>query len=340
MEPGEILNQAEGFLQRGQDSQALEQYQHLDGFAEFAPIASFRMGEILNRRGQIHDSFHNHQKAFELSPALLSKITPRDFKHHSYLYQKPEQVETSHCPLCHQKGREYSCYNTATYLDFAPGFDPIRLWMICDSCHHIFASHRPRDLEKILRVTEMGTLEEPDIGACPGLGQILKRLMAASGAKDFFEVGVGVGEMIAVAMEYGLDSSGIEIRPQYAQMVQNMFSIPIHTGDFLSFESEKKFDIIGMGDVLEHFVDPLLALRKSAQLLKDSGVLWISTPNFESAYCKLLADRDPMWRVCEHLHFFSFQSLKKALKLCELEAIRYDVSPKYRGSMEVTIRKK
>ena len=340
MLPGEILNQAESFLQRGKDLEAQDFYENLIQFPDFAPLAFFRIGEILNRRGLIEDSAAIHQKAFDQCPTLLSKISPPNFKHHGYTYSKSEQIFSSICPICEKEGRSHSCYNTATYLDFAPGFDPIRIWLICDECNHIFASSRPKNLENILQATSMGTLDEPDIGACPILGRILKQLMSLTDGQSFFEVGVGMGEMIGVAMELGLKTSGIEIRPEYASKIQELFSVTIHSDDFLNFEPNNRYDIIAMGDVLEHFVDPLLALRKAANLLKDGGVLWISTPNFESAFCRLLADKDPMWKVCEHLQFFSFKSLKAALDRCELVAFHYELSTKYRGSMEVMIRKK
>jgi hypothetical protein len=340
LEPNQLLNRAEQLLQSGNDPDALKHYQLLVNFPEFSAIAHFRLGEVLNRIGDISGSLQAHRKAFETCPELMSKITPKEFKHHTYIYQAPIQLPTPTCPLCQQPGSEHSCYNTSTYLDFAPGFDPVRLWLFCTSCSHIFASHRPENLEEILRVTEMGTLEEPDVGACPGLGQIMQRLIAESNGLSFFEVGVGSGEMIGVACEFQLEASGIEIRPDYARRVAETFSIPIHIGDFLQFNSDEKFDILCMGDVLEHFIDPHLALQKAADLLSKNGILWISTPNFDSAYCRLLADKDPMWRVCEHLHFFSFQSLKKALDKAGLKAVRYEVSSKYRGSMEVTCRKK
>lgn len=340
MLPNEILNQAESLLQRGDDTQAQNLYEKLISSPDFAPLAFFRIGEILNRKGLIDDSISLHQKAFKKCPTLISKISPTNFKHHEYSYFETEQILSLKCPLCNEKGRKHSCYNTATYLDFAPGFDPIRIWLICDQCNHIFASSRPAQLEEILKNTSMGTLEEPDIGACPILGQTIKQLKNGCDARTFFEIGVGMGEMIGVAIELGLEVSGIEIRPDYARKIEKLFAVPIHSENFLNYEPQKRYDIVAMGDVLEHFIDPLTALRKASDLLEDRGILWISTPNFESAFCKLLGDKDPMWKVCEHLQFFSYQSLKVALDRCNLVAVHYELSSKYRGSMEVMIRKK
>jgi 2-polyprenyl-3-methyl-5-hydroxy-6-metoxy-1,4-benzoquinol methylase len=77
------------------------------------------------------------------------------------------------------------------------------------------------------------------------------------------------------------------------------------------------------------------AIRKCADLLMPGGLLWISTPNFESAYARLARDTDPIWRVVEHMHYFSDRSLHKVHNAHGLRPRDYRLSRHYNGSMEV-----
>ena len=86
--------------------------------------------------------------------------------------------------------------------------------------------------------------------------------------------------------------------------------IPIRNVDFLNFKSDKTFPIIIMGDVIEHVTDPEAALRNAYKLLDDDGVLWLSTPNFESSFTKL--KKSPI--LCGVSHIISPISITAGLK--------------------------
>jgi 2-polyprenyl-3-methyl-5-hydroxy-6-metoxy-1,4-benzoquinol methylase len=104
----------------------------------------------------------------------------------------------------------------------------------------------------------------------------------------------------------------------------------------MDFETDDLFDIIILGDVLEHIPNPSKMLEKAYNLLDKEGVIWISTPNFESAFSYIMKDKDPMWRVCEHLNYFSYISLKKTLEKTGFKTVDYKISQHYNGCMEIT----
>ncbi len=144
------------------------------------------------------------------------------------------------------------------------------------------------------------------------------------------------GELLAVAREYGFEITGLEIRPAHAERVAKTLDMDIICENFTTHHTENRYDVICMGDVLEHIGDPVSAIGKVRTLLNDKGLFWISTPNFESSFSVIMKDKDSMKRVCEHLNYFSFKSLKKTLGQQGFEVIDYNVSAHYSGSMEVT----
>ena len=145
--------------------------------------------------------------------------------------------------------------------------------------------------------------------------------------------------MTSVAKELLFDITGIEIRPKYAKNVSNRLNVPIYSIDFMKFETDNLFDIIILGDVIEHIPNSAKILEKAYGLLNKDGVVWISTPNFESAFSYITKDKDPMWRVCEHLNYFSYTSLRKTLEKIGFTITDYKLSQHYNGCMEVTATK-
>ena len=95
-----------------------------------------------------------------------------------------------------------------------------------------------------------------------------------------------------------------------------------------------------MGDIIEHVTDPVKALEKAKSLLEDDGILWLSTPNFESAFSKLHKFEDTMWKTSNHITYFSYQGFKDMAEKCGFSVEEYSVSRRYNGSMELILKKK
>ena len=94
-----------------------------------------------------------------------------------------------------------------------------------------------------------------------------------------------------------------------------------------------------MGDVIEHVKDPTKALQKAAEMLNDDGILWISTPNYESSFSRLKKFTDAMWCEKNHITYFSYITFSALLENCGFEILEYNVSERYNGSMELFVRK-
>jgi len=98
---------------------------------------------------------------------------------------------------------------------------------------------------------------------------------------------------------------------------------------------DKKWDVIIMGDVLEHVSDPVQAINKAADMMGNEGALWISTPNFESAFSYAAGHNDVMRRQQYHVNYFSRDSLYSLFAKVGLAPVDYQISQHYNGSMEV-----
>ncbi|WP_233712804.1 class I SAM-dependent methyltransferase [Helicobacter sp. 'house sparrow 1'] len=108
----------------------------------------------------------------------------------------------------------------------------------------------------------------------------LEKMQSLLDAK-YLEVGPGHGEYFLKAIEAGIfdTHTGIDISPTSCRMTRDIidFNFKDHVkanficGDFLTFESQEKYDLIVMGEVLEHVEKPKEFLKKAGSLLKDTG---------------------------------------------------------------------
>tara|TARA_Y100000589_G_scaffold256470_1_gene245650 strand:+ start:1018 stop:2046 length:1029 start_codon:yes stop_codon:yes gene_type:complete len=339
MNDQQVFEQAEQLFQKGLNVPCIEQYLKIAEKPGLGAIAHFRMGQVYNRMEHYEQSRKHHYLAFENDPKLFSNILPQNLPHRNYVHQKLELIETHNCPICGAHSKAKRCYNVGVSYDFTPGFDPVRVWMHCEKCDHLFAHNRPKYLERVLKETKMNSLLTPDPKAFSEECNIIKRIMGFAKGDSILEVGSGIGEFAGVALEMLYQLECIEIRSYYAQVLEQKLKIKVHRCDFLNFQSNQKYNVLVMGDVIEHFAEPLKAMKQAYELLEEDGILWLSTPNFNSAHTRLLDHADPMWSVCEHLQFFSYESFRKLLDIIGFKVLDYQVSAKYNGSMEICARK-
>jgi 2-polyprenyl-3-methyl-5-hydroxy-6-metoxy-1,4-benzoquinol methylase len=340
----QIMQSGEALLAERRDVDALLMYMKLLDDPEWAARACIRVGEIYNRMRNPARARQYHLRSFQLDPYLAQKCTRPEHPSHNYVYAPPApETQVRACPLCNTDSCDFDCHNQIAAAHFTPGFNPIRMWRRCQNCAHVFAENYPRDLGAVLSRCEHRDYLNPKGEIFNGLGNILAELIEQAPGRNFLDVGTGAGEMAGVAKEMQLEVEGLDIRPSFAAASSGTFDLPVHVSDFMTFDSPKKYHIVTMGDVVEHLPAPLEMLRKANELMSPGALLWISTPNIDSAYHAIVKDLDCMLSVCEHLHFFSFKSLAYALTTSGFEVLRFRKPPsasEYAGTMHVTAKKR
>jgi 2-polyprenyl-3-methyl-5-hydroxy-6-metoxy-1,4-benzoquinol methylase len=142
-------------------------------------------------------------------------------------------------------------------------------------------------------------------------------------ARSLLDVGCGAGEAGAAARRDhpGLSVTGIEIDLPLAARAREILDLVL-VGDAETILShlageEARFDVVLMGDVLEHALDPRAVLRGAARVLGPKGRLLASVPNVAHASIVrdlLLGRFDYLPAgLCDagHLRFFTPGSLRR-----------------------------
>jgi SAM-dependent methyltransferase len=132
------------------------------------------------------------------------------------------------------------------------------------------------------------------------------------------EIGCGNGGLLMGVRDFGHEVVGVEPDPS-AQAVARAASIQVYEGSaetlpeaLLREHGMHSFDIVLMRHVLEHCLDPRLALQSARTLLKPGGRLLCETPNNDALGLRFAG---PSWNwldVPRHINFFTSDSLVAA----------------------------
>jgi ubiquinone/menaquinone biosynthesis C-methylase UbiE len=118
---------------------------------------------------------------------------------------------------------------------------------------------------------------------------LITKEISRRGRKKILGIGCGDGSFIIRFKKYcevfGVDISWRAIRIAKGAGV-DAYKVDVSC-EKLPFEDEY-FDIVYMGDVIEHLVNPDFAINEAARVIKSNGFLVLSTPNLASWINRLL----------------------------------------------------
>ena len=129
------------------------------------------------------------------------------------------------------------------------------------------------------------------------------------------DVGCATGEFLLAAKARGWEIYGVETSPVAAEYASRVTGARIHTGTLETTDfADQWFDVVTMWDVIEHLQSPRSYMRQAAKLLRNDGVIGLTTPNIRSlAYLLLNRDWDAIGPN-DHLYYFSPRTLEDLLK--------------------------
>ncbi len=128
------------------------------------------------------------------------------------------------------------------------------------------------------------------------------------------DVGCGAGTALLAMRKLGQwDLWGLEFDERAAALARSR-GLDVETGELMtSTRPPASVDLIRMGHVIEHVLDPLGTLRRAWVLLRPGGVLFGETPNTDCWDFRLFGRYWGALHVPRHITFFDHESLRDAL---------------------------
>ena len=141
--------------------------------------------------------------------------------------------------------------------------------------------------------------------------EILDRLEPYRKTGKLLDVGAGYGFFLEVAKQRGWEVYGTELTDEAIVHCEskglNMFKGEFHKIDF----ENESFDAVVSIEVLEHLNTPKEFVAKASQILRKGGILYLTTPNFNSVLRYRLKDQYNVIEYPNHLCYYTPQTLQK-----------------------------
>ena len=119
-------------------------------------------------------------------------------------------------------------------------------------------------------------------------GQRFIDSMQLDKTKSVLEIGVGTGRLAIKVAPYCNSFCGIDISPKTIERAtENLSSysnVKLICDDFMSFEFRERFDVIYSSLTFMHIGDKMLAIKKTASLLKDNGLFVLSIDKAQNEF--------------------------------------------------------
>jgi 2-polyprenyl-3-methyl-5-hydroxy-6-metoxy-1,4-benzoquinol methylase len=134
------------------------------------------------------------------------------------------------------------------------------------------------------------------------------------------DVGCGEGFVLAFFKKLGWLVEGIDFSDFGLLNLNPSLINEFEKGDVYEILNKKlisqdKYDVLWLGNVLEHVLDPVFLLKNLKMLLAKNGILVITVPNDASKYQELLFSEeyvDKKWWIIapDHISYFNYQTLQ------------------------------
>lgn len=130
---------------------------------------------------------------------------------------------------------------------------------------------------------------------------------------NILDVGCGMGWLMDEAIKRGWNAYGTEYSPTAVEicrkkgikMTEGVLN-PATFGDI-------KFDVIVSFEVIEHINNPRSELKNINSLLRENGLFYMTTPNFNCYLRYKLKDKYNVITYPEHLSYYTKKTMNKAL---------------------------
>ncbi len=140
-------------------------------------------------------------------------------------------------------------------------------------------------------------------------------------ARTLLDIGAGIGLLVGVAAESGLQAVGVEPSRWLVEHARPLTGGALLPGLFPHPSlSGQTFDLITLVDVIEHVADPIQLLRDCRESLAAEGVLMVVTPDVRSLAARLLGDRWWHFRLA-HVGYLDRHTLTMAARQVQLSPI-------------------
>lgn len=210
----------------------------------------------------------------------------------------------THCLICSSTALKTIEVYRATHL------------VKCGNCGFVFSQKIPTEQELIDYYDGYGRNDYLSPITIKRYNELLNEMEPFRKTNRLLDVGCGIGYFLKLAKTRGWEVYGTEYTDRAIEICEGK-GITMKQGKLNSkdFEADS-FDIITSFEVLEHINNPIEETNNFYQLLRKGGLIYLTTPNFNSLLRFRLKERYDVITYPEHLSYYTPKTLNNLFNRC------------------------
>lgn len=194
----------------------------------------------------------------------------------------------------------------------------------CGNCGFVFAQKIPTSQELEEHYEGYGRNDYLSPITIKRYNELLDQMEPYRKTNKLLDVGCGIGYFLEEAKKRGWEVYGTEFTDEaVAICIQKGIYIQKGVLDPANYEKES-FDVITSFEVIEHINNPIEELTNFNKLLRKGGLVYLTTPNFNSLLRYRLKSAYNVIVYPEHLSYYTPSTLKQVFVKAGLTARRIE----------------
>ncbi len=179
----------------------------------------------------------------------------------------------------------------------------------CIHCSHMFCSPLPKNIyknyEDVVDKEYLRHVKTRELSAIAAL----KIINQYTQGKKLLDVGCATGDFLKIAKDFGYSVEGLELSYWSSEIaIKRGIKVYVETLKSLSKKMSKKYDVITLWGVIEHFENPKEEMEYLYNLLNPNGIIVLWTGNVDGLMSRLLGRKWWYWQG-QHIQYFTNKSL-------------------------------
>jgi SAM-dependent methyltransferase len=148
--------------------------------------------------------------------------------------------------------------------------------------------------------------------------------LLGTGSPRILDVGGSTGEISSRFVRDGGRATVVDLDSDSIEIARGR-GLDGFVGRIEDFETDDRFDLALMLNLIEHVPDPVGVMAHVRSLMRPEGLIWLQTPNFRALDGRVFRHRNWAGYHCpRHFAIFSEVGLRRALARAGLEPVRFE----------------
>ena len=196
----------------------------------------------------------------------------------------------------------------------------------CQNCNFVFSRKIPSQKELNKHYEGYGRNDYLSPITIKRYNELLDKFEKFKKTGKILDVGCGVGYFLDEAKKRGWEVYGTEYTNEAIKICKNK-EIHMQEGKLNPKNyTDEEFDVITSFEVLEHINNPVEEIKIFHKLLRLGGLVYLTTPNFNSISRYYLKSKYNIITYPEHLSYYTPKTLKKLFKSSNFKAYKIETT--------------